>query len=74
MADDEGIKQTDEELAALIARLNQEYAQAAAELTVKFNKYMADYERKNKQKQQDLAAGLITEEDYKRWNLNGRPC
>lgn len=69
MADDEGVKKSDEELAELIVRLNQAYAQAAYELTVKFNKYMADFQRKDKQKQQDLAAGLITDDEYKRWRL-----
>lgn len=69
MADDEGVKRTDDELDALIARLTQAYAQAAYELTVKFNKYMADFLRKDTQKRQDLAAGLITEDDYKRWRL-----
>lgn len=69
MADDEGVKKSDEELAELIVRLNQAYAQAAYELTVKFNKYMDDFWRKDKQKQQDLAAGLITDDEYKRWRL-----
>lgn len=69
MADDEGIKKSDEELAELIVRLNQAYAQAAYELTVKFNKYMADFQRKDTQKQQDLAAGLISDDEYKRWRL-----
>ena len=69
MADDEGVKKSDEELAELIVRLNQAYAQAAYELTVKFNKYMADFQRKDSQKQQDLAAGLISDDEYKRWRL-----
>lgn len=69
MADDEGIKQTDDELEALIAKLTQVYAQAARDLTVKYNKYMADYHRKDDQKKKDLAAGLITADEYKRWSL-----
>lgn len=69
MADDEGVKRSDDELAALILRLNQAYSQAAYELTVKYKKYMADFIRKDTQKQQDLAAGLITEDEYKRWRL-----
>lgn len=69
MADDEGVKKSDDELAALIVRLNQAYAVAAYELKVKFNKYMADFARKDAQKQKDLAAGLITKDEYKQWRL-----
>lgn len=69
MADDEGVKRTDDELDALIDRLTQAYAQAAQDLKVKFDKYMADFSRKDTQKRQDLAAGLITDEEYKRWSL-----
>lgn len=69
MADDEGVKRSDEELAELIVRLNQTYARAAYELKIKFDKYMDDFWRKDSQKQQDLAAGLITEDEYKRWRL-----
>ena len=69
MADDEGANRSDDELDALIARLTAVYAQAARDLTIKFNKYMADFQRKDSQKQQDLAAGLITAEEYKSWRL-----
>ena len=69
MADDEGVKRTDEEFNALVERLTRAYAQAAFNLQVKFNKYMADFARKDKQKRQDLDAGLITDEEYKRWRL-----
>jgi SPP1 gp7 family putative phage head morphogenesis protein len=69
MAEDEGSNRSDDELAELIFRLNQVYAQAGYELKVKFEKYMADFARKDKQKQQDLDAGLITLDEYKRWRL-----
>ncbi len=69
MADDEGVKYSDDELAALIARLTQVYAEAAMDLERKFKQYMSDFARKDAQKQQDLAAGLISDEEYKRWRL-----
>ena len=69
MAKDEGEKYSDEELALLIARLTEVYKKAAADLEAKFKRYMADFDRKDAQKLQDLKAGLITEDDYKRWRL-----
>lgn len=69
MADDEGTKYSDDELAALIARLTQIYAEAAVDLDRKFQRYMADFARKDAQKIQDRDAGLISDEEYKRWRL-----
>lgn len=69
MADDEGVKYSDDELAALIARLTQIYSEAAVDLERKFQRYMADFARKDAQKIQDRDAGLITDEEYKRWRL-----
>lgn len=67
MEKDSAVKYTDEQLEALEKRLTQEYSRAAKEVSEKAAKYFKRFEVKDKQKQADLAAGKITEEQYKTW-------
>lgn len=51
-------------------RIASIYSQAEKELTEKVDSFFANFERLDKQKRADLAAGKITEEEYKRWRKN----
>ena len=57
----------DKEYNALEVRLNELYSDAVKDMNGKVNKFLADYEVKNKQMKELLEQGKITLDEYNRW-------
>lgn len=64
---DYGARYTDRREAALDKRLQRVYADAQKDLQKKLADFVEKKEKQDKQKQAKLAAGEISEQDYKRW-------
>ena len=60
---------TDKNLRELEKRLSREYSEAQRELDEKFWKYMQDFQRKDREKAAQLAAGEITKDEYLKWRM-----
>nr|DAE44114.1 MAG TPA: minor capsid protein [Caudoviricetes sp.] len=67
---DEGHKLTEEELAALEARIFGVYQEAYHGLTESIESYFLSFEKKDKIMQQKLEAGEITQDEYIQWRLS----
>lgn len=70
---DEAHAQTDEIIAQIEKRLNKEYKQAAQEVAEKYKKYMAKFEVKDRIKQEQVANGMLSQEEYTKWRY-GQVC
>lgn len=66
---DLGHQMTEKELAALERRIKKVYGEASKELKKKADEYFAIFAKRDKEKQELLTAGKITEEQYKQWRL-----
>lgn len=64
---DIGHKQTDDKISELEKKIKKEYEQAAKEAEKKWKDYLKAFERKDKLKQQQLKAGLISKSEYDKW-------
>lgn len=64
---DEGHEETDKILEDMEKRIAEEYKQAEKEISKKLNDYLRRFEAKDRIKQQALADGLITQEEYDKW-------
>lgn len=64
---DIGHKQTDDKISELEKKIKKEYEQAAKEAEKKWKDYLKAFERKDKVKQQQLKAGLISKSEYDKW-------
>lgn len=69
MAENEARRETDELLRELEREINREYRQAEEELRAKLRQYLADYERKDRIKREQVKRGIITEDEYVRWRM-----
>lgn len=67
---DIGAEQTDRLLEDLEKRLEKEYAQAYKEVEKKAADYFVRFEKKDKAKQAEVAAGKLTEKEYQQWRKN----
>jgi len=67
--DDLGHKWTEKELAALEQRIRKVYGQARKDLQKTVKEYFDNLKERDKHQQELLAAGKITEEQYKQWRL-----
>lgn len=67
---DIGASKTDSLLESLEERLAKEYAQAYKEVEKKAADYFARFEKKDKAKRADVAAGKLTEKEYQQWRKN----
>lgn len=67
---DEGHALTDEKLKALEKKISREYRKAAKEVEEKLKKYLADFEKADKAKLAELANGIITNDEYKKWRAS----
>lgn len=61
---------TDDILRRLEKRVAREYQKAYKSAKSKLNKYLADFEEMDKEKQEQVKNGIITEREYKTWRLN----
>lgn len=64
---DIGRQEVDELLDDLIAEIESIYGQAADEMSRKADEYLKTFVNEDKEQQERLAAGLITEKDLKKW-------
>lgn len=60
-------RETDKIIAEMEKRINRVYKQAHAEIDAKCDDYFRRYYVKDKQKRNQLKAGLITEKEYREW-------
>lgn len=68
-SDDFGHEETDRILGRMEKKISKEYKQAEKELTEKLEKYLERFEAKDKVKRQQLAEGVITQDEYNRWRI-----
>lgn len=68
-SDDFGHEETDRILGRMEKKISKEYKQAEKELTEKLEKYLERFEAKDKVKRQQLADGVITQDEYNRWRI-----
>lgn len=66
---DAGHDETEKVLAEIEKRIAKEYSQAEEEVAEKLDKYMKRFEAKDKKKQKDLKAGLISQSEYDQWKV-----
>lgn len=66
---DAGHDETENVLAEIEKRIAKEYSQAEEEVAEKLDKYMKSFEAKDKKKQKDLKAGLISQSEYDQWKV-----
>lgn len=64
---DLGEKMTDDRVDRIRSELGKMYSEAARDLQKKVNEYTKRYEAKDKEKRAAVAAGKLSEDDYKRW-------
>lgn len=64
---DAGHQLTEKELTELEKRIRKEYKRANKEVEAKLNNYLASFDRKDKEKQKQLKAGIITQSQYNDW-------
>lgn len=64
---DYGHEWTDKELKKLERRISREYKQAAKEVQGKLDDYLKKFVEQDNAKKAELAAGKITEKEYKQW-------
>lgn len=64
---DAGHEATEAILKSIEYRISREYAQASVEVQAKLDDYLRRFLVKDKLKQKALAAGLITQEEYRKW-------
>lgn len=69
ISQDIGHLETEDLLRDLEVDIAKEYAQAEKEVRDKLSKYMKDFERKDLQKQAQLKAGEITQNEYNQWRV-----
>ena len=62
-------QESDKMLRSLEKNISKEYSKAAKEMQGKLDKYLADFARKDKDKLNDLAKGLITKKEYNNWRI-----
>ena len=62
-------QESDKMLQRLERRISKEYSQAAKEMQGKLDTYLADFARKDKDKLNDLARGVITKTEYNNWRV-----
>jgi len=67
---DYGHEWTDKELKKLERRISREYKQAAKEVQGKLDDYLKKFVEQDNAKKAELAAGKITEKEYKQWCEN----
>lgn len=67
---DKAHEQVDDKLEEMEKRLTAIYQRAQADLEEKAKKYFARFEALDEKKREELEAGKITEEEYKRWRKN----
>lgn len=67
---DEGHRLTEQELAELERRIREVYGKTRDDLDKTVWEYFARFEERDKNQQELLKAGKITEEQYKQWRLN----
>lgn len=67
---DYGHKWTDKELKKLEKRISKEYKQAQKEVQDKLDEYLKKFIKQDEAKKAELAAGKITEDEYKKWCEN----
>jgi len=60
-------QQTDDVISELEEKIRKEYEQAAKETEKKWKDYLAKFEKKDQIKQQQLADGKITKDEYTKW-------
>lgn len=68
-SDDFGHEETDRILGRMEKKISKEYKQAEKELTKKLEDYLKKFEAKDKVKRQQLAEGVITQDEYNRWRI-----
>ena len=66
---DQGHIETEKLLEALEKRIKAVYADASKEMQKKANEYFSKFIERDKKQQELLAAGKITEQEYKNWRL-----
>lgn len=67
---DLGRKLTDKKLEGLERKIREEYGLAEKELRTKLNDYFRRFEIKDRIKKNQVARGVITNEEYKKWRIS----
>ena len=67
---DPGHEETDKELAKLEKQISKEYTQAYKDVKQKFEKYMQDFDRKDKVKRELVKSGQLSQSEYIEWRRN----
>lgn len=66
---DQGRKLTDKKLEELENKIKKEYSQAKTDLSEKLWDYLKSFESKDKRKRDQLARGIISDDEYKQWRI-----
>ncbi len=66
---DQGHKETEKLLVALEKRISEIYREASKDLQKQADEYFAKFAKRDKEQQELLKAGKITEERYRQWRL-----